>query len=50
MTRPFTFRLERVRSLRERAEERAQEELAASLATLVKGEAIVENEPIGVSW
>ena len=30
--RPFQFRLERVRALRERAEQRASEELAASLA------------------
>jgi flagellar protein FliJ len=32
MDRPFTFRLERVRSLRERAEDQAREELARGLA------------------
>jgi flagellar FliJ protein len=36
--RPFQFRLERVRSLRERAEQRASEELAASLADKRRGE------------
>ena len=41
MTRPFQFRLERVRALRERAEEQAQEELANSLAIRLKGEAML---------
>ena len=36
--RPFKFRLERVRALRERAEERASEELAASVAHHRRGE------------
>ena len=36
----FTFRLERVRSLRERAEETAREELARELSHRVRGEAI----------
>jgi flagellar FliJ protein len=36
--RPFQFRLERVRALRERAEQRASEELAASLAHHRRGE------------
>ncbi len=36
--RPFKFRLERVRALRERAEQRASEELAASLAHQQRGE------------
>jgi flagellar export protein FliJ len=34
---PFTFRLERIRSLRERAEDRAKEEYAASLAHRMDG-------------
>jgi flagellar FliJ protein len=41
VTRPFQFRLERVRALRERAEEQAQEELANSLAIRLKGEAML---------
>ena len=36
--RPFKFRLERVRALRERAEQRASEELAASLAHHRRGQ------------
>jgi flagellar FliJ protein len=35
--RPFKFRLERVRALRERAEERASQELAASVAHHERG-------------
>jgi flagellar protein FliJ len=35
--RPFTFRLERVRSLRERAEDQAREELARGLAHRLDG-------------
>ena len=38
---PFAFRLERVRSLRERAEDRAREELAAGLAHRLRGEALL---------
>ncbi len=38
---PFQFRLERVRSLRERAEEQAKEQLAAGLAHRVRGEALL---------
>jgi flagellar FliJ protein len=37
----FTFRLERVRSLRERAEERAREDLARELSHRVRGEAML---------
>lgn len=36
--RPFKFRLERVRTLRERAEERASQELATSIAHHQRGE------------
>jgi flagellar FliJ protein len=36
--RPFQFRLERVRALRERAEQRASEALAASVAHHLRGE------------
>ena len=39
--RPFNFRLERVRALRERFEDQAREELAASLSTRMKGEAML---------
>jgi flagellar FliJ protein len=38
---PFTFRLERVRSIRERVEDQAREDLAASLALRLKGEAML---------
>ena len=41
MTRPFKFRLERVRELREHAEDQAREELASSLAIRMKGEAML---------
>jgi flagellar FliJ protein len=37
----FTFKLERVRALREQKEERAKEELAASLAHRLRGEAML---------
>lgn len=40
-TPSFNFRLERVRSLRERAEETAREELARELTHRVRGEALV---------
>jgi flagellar protein FliJ len=43
VTRPaFNFRLERVRALRERFEDMAKEELAASLSIRIKGEAMLE--------
>jgi flagellar protein FliJ len=42
VTSPFKFRLERVRSLRERAEERAKEELAAGLAHRHRGEVLLD--------
>jgi flagellar export protein FliJ len=38
---PFTFRLERVRSLRERAEEQAREELARGLGVRTRSEALL---------
>jgi flagellar FliJ protein len=38
---PFNFRLERVRALRESFEDQAREELAASLSTALKGEAML---------
>ena len=41
MDRPFIFKLERVRALRERKEELAKEELAASLAHRLRGEAML---------
>jgi flagellar FliJ protein len=40
-TPSFTFRLERVRTLRERAEQRAKEELANELRLRMRGEAIL---------
>ena len=40
-TPSFTFRLERVRSLRERAEEHAREELARELQLRLRGEALL---------
>jgi flagellar protein FliJ len=39
--RPFNFRLERVRALRERFEDQAREELAASLSVRLRGEAML---------
>src|SRR5689334_23586330 len=41
VTRPFQFRLERVRELREHAEDQAREDLASSLAIRMKGEAML---------
>jgi flagellar FliJ protein len=41
VTRPFQFRLERVRELREHAEDQAREELASSMAVRTKGEAML---------
>ncbi len=46
---PFTFRLERVRSLRERAEDQAREELARELAHRARGEAILREAAHAVS-
>jgi flagellar FliJ protein len=45
----FTFRLERVRSLRERAEDQAREELARELLHRVRGEAILQQAADAVS-
>jgi flagellar FliJ protein len=39
--RPFNFRLERVRALRESFEDQAREDLAASLSTRMRGEAML---------
>jgi flagellar export protein FliJ len=41
-SRPFNFRLERVRSVREAAEEQAREDLAASLALRLRGEGMLK--------
>ena len=41
-SRSFTFRLERVRALRERTEDQRKEELAASLTNLLRGESLLE--------
>src|SRR5215212_4217001 len=41
VTRPFQFRLVRVRELRAHAEDQAREELASSLAVRMKGEAML---------
>ena len=40
-TPSFTFRLERVRSLRERAEEHARDDLARELQLRLRGEALL---------
>lgn len=45
----FTFRLERVRSLRERAEEHAREELARELTHRVRGRALLMQATDAVS-
>ncbi len=45
----FTFRLERVRSLRERAEESAREVLARELTLRIRGEAILREAAGAVS-
>src|SRR5213080_405482 len=39
--RPFAFRLERVRAVRERIEDQAKEELATSLSQRLKGETML---------
>lgn len=49
MSRPFKFRLERVRALRERAEDQAREELASSLAVQMRGEAMLRTASENVS-
>src|SRR4051795_7245615 len=49
VTRPFQFRLERVRELREHAEDQAREELASSLAIRMKGEAMLRAAADSVS-
>ena len=48
-TPSFTFRLERVRSLRERAEEQAREELANELRLRLRGEAMLREASQTVS-
>lgn len=40
--RPFNFRLERIRSVRESAEDQAREDLAASLALRLRGEGMLK--------
>jgi flagellar export protein FliJ len=48
-TPSFTFRLERVRSLRERAEEHAREQLARELQLRLRGEALLREATHAVS-
>jgi flagellar protein FliJ len=48
-TPSFTFRLERVRSLRERAEERAREDLAHELRLRLRGEAMLREATYAAS-
>ena len=48
-TPSFTFRLERVKSLRERAEERAQEDLANELRLRLRGEAMLREATYAAS-
>ena len=48
-TPSFTFRLERVRDLRERAEEHAREELARELTLRMRGEALLREAAEAVS-
>jgi flagellar protein FliJ len=48
-TPSFTFRLERVRTLRERAEERAREDLANELRSRLRGEAMLKQAMDAVS-
>ena len=48
-TPSFTFRLERVRDLRERAEEHAREELARELQLRMRGEALLREATHAVS-
>lgn len=42
MSKPFRFRLERIRELREHDEDRAREQLAASLGAQLRGQAMLE--------
>ena len=48
-TPSFTFRLERVRTMRERAEERAQEDLANELRLRMRGEALLKQATSAVA-
>jgi flagellar FliJ protein len=48
-TPSFTFRLQRVRSLRERAEERAREDLANELRLRLRGEAMLRQATYAAS-
>jgi flagellar FliJ protein len=48
-TPSFTFRLERVKSLRERAEARAQEDLAHELRLRLRGEAMLREATFAAS-
>jgi flagellar FliJ protein len=48
-TPSFVFRLERVKSLRERAEERAREELAHELRLRLRGEAMLREATLAAS-
>jgi flagellar protein FliJ len=48
-TPSFTFRLERVRTLRERAEERAREELANELQLRMRGAAVLQEATTAVA-
>ena len=48
-TPSFTFRLERVKTLRERAEARAQEDLATELRLRLRGEAILREATYAAS-
>jgi flagellar FliJ protein len=48
-TPSFTFRLERVRTMRERAEERAQEDLANELRLRLRGEALLKQATSAVA-
>jgi flagellar FliJ protein len=48
-TPSFTFRLERVKTLRERAEERAQEDLANELRLRLRGEAMLREATYAAS-
>ena len=45
-TPSFTFRLERVRTLRERAEERAREDLSNELRVRAEGEALLQQAAV----
>jgi len=48
-TPSFTFRLERVRTMRERAEERAREDLANELRLRMRGEALLKQATSAVA-